>query len=405
MNPIPYDRDAEEAFIGGCLVRPARIPEHVHALLPEDFYTPKAQALWGAILDLHGAGQTIDPVTVHDAVRRRGSKVAPDEIVHLMTQAITPRAEHVEIIRRHRFNRDLQALANEMLELVDKGEAPAEVVDRLQTGLARATRPIATSAQNVPLEEVIANAESLAPWVIPGLLRADWRAIVVAAEGRGKSTLLRQFAVCASQGIHPLNFNSIPPVVTLIVDLENPVAAIAETGAAMLEQAKLIVGDRFVSGRCALWTKPGGVDLRTLAGAGQLEREIEDVRPQLVVLGPLYKATTRHRGDEFEQMAEGVQEILDDLRTRYRFALLMEHHAPQGSQGGRDIRPYGSQRWLAWPELGIALRGRPGGEYMDLGRWRGDRLQSAWPTRITKGGEWPWSGYWKPFSDELEESF
>jgi hypothetical protein len=54
-----------------------------------------------------------------------------------------------------------------------------------------------------------------------------------------------------------------------------------------------------------------------------LEREVEAHRPELVVLGPLYKTTIRTRGEDFEQMAEGVQHVLDDLRTRYGFALLM----------------------------------------------------------------------------------
>jgi hypothetical protein len=213
------------------------------------------------------------------------------------------------------------------------------------------------------------------------------------------STLLRQIAVCAAQGIHPLRFTAIEPVPTLIADLENPAAAIAETGGWLDSQARRSAGTNYDPGRCMVWSKPAGVDLRSLVGAAALEREIEAHRPRLVVLGPIYKTAIRGRGEDHESMAEGVQHVLDDLRTRYSFALLMEHHAPQGSGGQRDIRPYGSQRWLAWPEIGIGLQRRQGSSDLTLSRWRGDRLVSEWPSYVQRDRVWPWVGVWESGED------
>ena len=54
--------------------------------------------------------------------------------------------------------------------------------------------------------------------------------------------------------------------------------------------------------------------------------------------------------------------MLDDLRTRFGFALVLEHHAPKPRGGRRDLLPFGSQRWLARPELGIRLKSSRGTE-------------------------------------------
>ena len=126
----------------------------------------------------------------------------------------------------------------------------------------------------------------------------------------------------------------------------------------------------------------------------ELEREIIAHRPDLVVIGPVYKLSHRRDRESYEDATEPVLRILDDLRTRHGFALLMEHHAPQGSQGIRDIRPFGSQRWMAWPELGIGLRPNQDKSGLTLMRWRGDRLRNLWPDEIRRDSVWPWVGYW-----------
>ena len=85
---------------------------------------------------------------------------------------------------------------------------------------------------------------------------------IVAAEGAGESTLLRQIAICAAQGIDPFRFCAIPPVRTLIVEGENSLAAIAETDAKLDDQARRHAGERYDPERCRVWSRPGGLDLR-----------------------------------------------------------------------------------------------------------------------------------------------
>jgi replicative DNA helicase len=234
----------------------------------------------------------------------------------------------------------------------------------------------------------------VAPWVIPDLLRIDWRAVIVAGEGMGKSTLLRQLAICTAQGVHPLKFTAVPPVRTLVVDAENSVAAIAETGAKLDRQARVAAGERYDPERCRIWSRPGGLDLRDARHRADFVREIRAQAPQLVVAGPVYKLGRRRQGESYEDAAEGVQQVLDDLRMRFHFALVLEHHAPKGEGGSREMAPFGSQRWLAWPELGLGLKSEKGGSLL-VQRFRGDRMASSWPDRIDRGDVWPFVGVWR----------
>jgi replicative DNA helicase len=253
------------------------------------------------------------------------------------------------------------------------------------------------------LPELIAAAEGAAPWVVLGLVRKDWRVVVVGAEGSGKSTFLRQLAVAPAQGFHPLTFKPIPPIRTLIVDAENPLAAIAETGAVLDVQVRLAAGDHYDAERCKVWSQPGGLDLRDPHDRAALVRELRAQKPQLVVMGPIYKLARAEKGEKYEDIADAVLAVLDKLRTRFGFALVLEGHAPKGQGRRREMSPFGSQRWLAWPEIGISmLQGSEdddeddelSGDVVRPGRFRGDRLGNWWPDELHRGQAWPWEGVW-----------
>jgi hypothetical protein len=66
------------------------------------------------------------------------------------------------------------------------------------------------------------------------------------------------------------------------------------------------------------------------------------------------------------------------------------------------LLPFGSQRWLAWPELGINLKATKGAG-VELGRFRGDRLQNRWPERLERSGVWPWTGVWDHGLPKIED--
>lgn len=228
-------------------------------------------------------------------------------------------------------------------------------------------------------------------WVIPNLLEKQERVIVVAAEGVGKTMLARQVAICAAAGLHPFTMSKMPPVRTLMVDLENPARIIRRTSRTIMAAAK-----RFghVNGvQAELLIKPSGLDLLKPADRAALEQSIEEVKPQLLILGPLYKAFLDPGNRTSESVAIEVAKYLDSLRDVYGCAMWLEHHAPLGSSmGSRELRPFGSAVWSRWPEFGLSLTPdptAPDGYVYDVSHFRGARDKRQFPTKMRRGKVFP----------------
>lgn len=395
---VPYDNDAEESICGAMIVFRNR-REVLTQLAPDDFHRPDLGKLWGVMQELHWGGSAIDQVTVSDVYEREAWNFDVGQFIHLAAVTIGVHDEHFRIIQKHSVARKLiRICADAVSELYDRAD-PYEVTDRLVDTLAHLDTPVTNVQLAQVLEQVTADEDS-APWVIPGLFRRDWRVVIVGGEGHGKSVLSRQIAICASQGIHPfIQERKIPPIRVLIIDLENPLAAVAETGAPMIRQAKITAGADYDPTRVMFHSRIDGIDLRTRRDRSEIENEIAIHRPDLVILGPAYLMLPKHsHGGHHESDEEStmpVLSILNDLRKRFGFAMLIEHHAPNGSGAARDLRPMGSSVWRRWSEIGISMTKKRADQQSEvpafyLHRYRGDRLRNDWPDKVSYGTVWPW---------------
>jgi hypothetical protein len=117
-----------------------------------------------------------------------------------------------------------------------------------------------------------------------------------------------------------------------------------------------------------------------------------------VVLGPIYKSFRKDSRRQSDEVVEEVCSIFDDLRTRYGFALLLEHHSPRGSE---SLFPFGSSVWERWPEFGRTLKPTKtgGGRVFSFGRFRHDRIEVEWPTTFSWGNGWPFVAHWSDDPD------
>lgn len=228
-------------------------------------------------------------------------------------------------------------------------------------------------------------------WIIEGLLERGERVIVVAAEGVGKTMLARQMAILCACGIHPFTYQRMKPIRTLTVDLENPERIIKRTSADIMKRAKARSGLKHVDAQ--LLIKPAGLDLMKTSDREILEQAIETAKPELLVMGPLYKAFVDPGGRTSESVAIEVAKYLDYVRDTYKCALWLEHHAPLGeSMSNRQLRPFGSAVWSRWPEFGISLTPDIGGGIpflYDVKHFRGARDERQWPTKIKRGTLFP----------------
>ncbi len=228
-------------------------------------------------------------------------------------------------------------------------------------------------------------------WVIPNFIERGERIMVVAAEGVGKTMLARQVAICSAAGIHPFTKSRIKPIRTLTIDLENPARIIRRTSESIMGAAVRFGYSQNVDAH--LLIKPAGVDLLRPSDRALIEEVVEKIRPDLLLIGPVYKAFLDPGGRTSEAVAVEVARYFDMLRDTYNCALWLEHHAPLGSSSStRDLRPFGSAVWSRWPEFGVALHIDPTavGEYMyDVKHFRGARDERQFPIKMKRGKVFP----------------
>lgn len=363
----------------------------------DDFHVPAHGDLFEAICAERDTGGSVDPAVVTDRLGRAGKD--RDRVASALTaiMATTPSAantpRYARVVVEHATLRRLIGIAADISQAAfDQPDDVPELVDRAKGWLAEVEIPGTAPGGVWSLDDFIAVDEDPYDWVIPDLLEKGDRVILVAPEGYGKTMLYRQFAILAGQGQHPLNNQPMRPVRSLLVDLENPERIVRRTTRAIIGTAQRNRGDSYVPDRAWLWHQPAGINLRTRAGVAALDSVLRETRPELVCMGPLYKAFRAKSGEDDEKVAGEVTAALDDLRVRHGFALMLEHHAPKGAHGARDMVPFGSSVWMRWPEFGPALTPEKAGkrDVLMWGDWRGPRDIRRWPTKISRGAAWPW---------------
>jgi replicative DNA helicase len=176
-----------------------------------------------------------------------------------------------------------------------------------------------------------------------------------------------------------------------MVDLENPERIIRRTSKSIYG-ATLHYGHKETPD-AHLLIKPDGIDLLKASDRLMLEDKLEQVRPEIVFLGPVYKSFIDPGGRTSEAIAIEIAKYFDTIREYFKCAMWFEHHAPLGSAlASRDLRPFGSAVWSRWPEFGLSLQPdptAPEGYVYEVKHFRGARDRREWPTRMKRGKIFP----------------
>lgn len=383
---------AEQGFIGALLLRPSLTGEFSAQVQPEDFLSPRVRHIYAAMLALWDRGFEPTEETILDSLRLAGVLEqigGRSELGALMASTgSTYPSKYLPAILEHSLRRRVNMRLRQALEVnADPTVRAPDALDHARELLTDIDVPMESPSEAIPLPEFCAGEDTY-DWLVPNLIERGDRLLIVAAEGAGKSVLSRQIAVCCSIGVHPFGGPSMDPVRVLFLDLENPVSLGRRKMRPMYQTAQRLRPQSDLT-NLSIICRPSGIDVTTRSDARWLSAQLTHAKPDLVVMGPLYKLASGD--DNWERGAAKVTDLLDDLRNRLNFGLVMETHAPQGVGASRHLRPVGSSLWLRWPEFILtfaALETDPSKVAVSITKGRDER---HWPAFLGRNGTWPWT--------------
>ena len=125
---LPYNMQAEQSVLGAVLLKPETLTDLVEIIRPEMFYTRQNAQIWTEMLRLFTNDQTIDFVTLLDAVVSDGVFPSADEAKIYLTglaetvPSISNVKAYAQIVQEKYLVRQLMGVAKDILQ--DAGDEP-----------------------------------------------------------------------------------------------------------------------------------------------------------------------------------------------------------------------------------------------------------------------------------------
>ena len=215
----PQDLAAEQGVLGGMLLSKDAIADVIDVVKGRDFYQPKHEQSFDAILDLYGRGEPADAVTVANELTKRNelTRVGGPGYLHTLMESVPTAANagyYAEIVHERAVLRRLVDAGTRITQMgyATDGDDIAEIVNKAQSEIynvtdQRAGEDYATLADIMEgaLDEIesisnrsgqmtgvptgFADLDSLTQGLHPGQM-----VIVAARPAMGKSTIGLDFA-------------------------------------------------------------------------------------------------------------------------------------------------------------------------------------------------------------------
>lgn len=163
----PHNNDAERAVIGAALSANYMIDDLAEIVRPEDFYQPRHEAAWAAILDVHNRGDRPDPLIVAREIGKTADTAYLFETTTVDVIPVPAQAPHyAELVRDAAIARRILEAANNIRVKVDEAETAEGAAED-------ARRLIDEALSNTVRTEVGEDASTLADRTIDDLESDD----------------------------------------------------------------------------------------------------------------------------------------------------------------------------------------------------------------------------------------
>lgn len=191
-------------------------------------------------------------------------------------------------------------------------------------------------------------------WVLPELLLPGEVFMATASGGAGKSELLRQFAMCAANNLHPFNgrWDEKHGGPSIVLDFETQGHNVKESFIRIgnnLHKRHGFPVDQIRYPRIVSLRQR--VNLRSGSDLAELRRILGRVQPRLVCVGPLKNLYAERDGESYSNAALDLQDVLMRIMSDYDCAVAIEAHGTKADTGSTA----GSQRWADWPDVAVGL--------------------------------------------------
>jgi Bifunctional DNA primase/polymerase, N-terminal/AAA domain len=228
-------------------------------------------------------------------------------------------------------------------------------------------------------------------WLIPRYWAAGIRFVVTGDPGTGKMTWLRYIASCCAAGINPFQpEEAMAPLRVYMLDLQESESQLSRNF------SNTVLGD-FPDDQIETMRQylkvdfmPGGMDLLDMTQRTDLQADLDEFKPQMIVLGPAYRAYSASEANHNRQIQQ-LNRIMDFWRERYECGILVEaHHNSRNPQGSKA--PSNAQAWERWCDEGMCLvdylRDVPSDQK------HGERIVKLEPWRGSRDNHKPLPEYW-----------
>lgn len=385
--------NAEELVIGGCLISDEGVRFAAEILEPDDFASVTLSLVFKAMVGLKKDSRPVEPLAVWRKSLELGAQQLEIAQLHVWASGVGSAQSvsyYAKEVKEDSARRRLSMAARRLQYAATQPTVPpAQALTEAMTDLT-SIRDRGAAMEGLASKKLrdILSVEEDHDWLVEGLFERGDRMIITGFEGLGKSTWIRQMAICFSAGINPITLDLIDPVRVQVVDVENTESQWRKEVRGMVSTAQKYGQSDPANLDIACH---GRIDITKDSGLGAIHRLMDLNKPDILFIGPIYKMVPG--GISNDDDAAPLITALDSLRDR-GLVLVMEGHSPKGSgQMARDLSPRGSAALMGWPEFGFGLAPEGDGQTAaSIQRWRGDRDRGRlWPKRLERGGPFPWT--------------